>query len=36
MLNKGAMVIISSATPNNVWEGGKYGWSSSRFDYYCW
>jgi len=28
---KGANVIISSATPNNVWEGGSYSYSSSRF-----
>jgi rhamnogalacturonan acetylesterase len=28
---QGATVIISSATPNNVWEGGKYAWAPNRF-----
>jgi rhamnogalacturonan acetylesterase len=28
---KGANVIISSQTPNNCWEGGKYSDASSRF-----
>jgi rhamnogalacturonan acetylesterase len=35
-LNKGAKVIMSSATPNNVWESGSYAWGPSRFDYYAW
>jgi rhamnogalacturonan acetylesterase len=35
-LAKGAKVIISSPTPNNVWEGGKYSWGPGRFDYYAW
>ena len=29
--SKGANVIISSQTPNNVWEGGSYSYSPSRF-----
>lgn len=29
--SKGASVIISSATPNNVWEGGVYSYSANRF-----
>ncbi|KAK3937572.1 SGNH hydrolase-type esterase domain-containing protein [Diplogelasinospora grovesii] len=28
---KGASVVISSQTPNNVWEGGKYNAAPSRF-----
>ncbi|KAK3337805.1 SGNH hydrolase-type esterase domain-containing protein [Cercophora scortea] len=28
---KGASVIISSQTPNNLWEGGKYSDGASRF-----
>lgn len=28
---KGATVIISSATPNNVWETGNYTYSANRF-----
>ncbi|KAK3372176.1 SGNH hydrolase-type esterase domain-containing protein [Podospora didyma] len=28
---KGASVIVSSQTPNNMWEGGKYGAGASRF-----
>lgn len=33
--DKGANVIISSPTPNNVWEGGSYSWSPSRFVEYA-
>ena len=33
--SKGANVIISSATPNNVWEGGSYAYSPSRFVAYA-
>lgn len=29
--DKGANVIISSQTPNNVWEYGRYAWASPRF-----
>jgi rhamnogalacturonan acetylesterase len=29
--SKGANVIISSATPNNVWESGTWSYSSGRF-----
>ncbi|KAF2661062.1 carbohydrate esterase family 12 protein [Lophiostoma macrostomum CBS 122681] len=32
---KGANVIISSATPNNVWETGTFTYSSSRFVTYA-
>ncbi|EFQ32434.1 GDSL-like Lipase/Acylhydrolase [Colletotrichum graminicola] len=32
----GAKVIISSATPNNVWESGTYGWGYDRFFHYAW
>ena len=35
-LSKGAKVILSSATPNNVWETGKFSWGTGRFDYYPW
>ncbi|KAB5571865.1 SGNH hydrolase-type esterase domain-containing protein [Coniochaeta sp. 2T2.1] len=28
---KGASVVVSSQTPNNVWEGGSYNGSPSRF-----
>ena len=28
---KGANVIISSATPNNPWEGGSFSYSPNRF-----
>lgn len=35
-LAKGAKVILSSATPNNVWETGSYVWSPNRFEYYAW
>ncbi|KAI0445200.1 GDSL-like Lipase/Acylhydrolase [Xylaria telfairii] len=35
-LAKGAKVILSSATPNNICEGGTCGWGPSRFDYYAW
>lgn len=35
-LAKGAKVILSSPTPNNVWESGKYSWGPGRFDYYAW
>ncbi|WQF77508.1 Putative SGNH hydrolase-type esterase domain, SGNH hydrolase superfamily [Colletotrichum destructivum] len=33
---KGAKVIISAATPNNVWETGTYKWGYDRFFYYAW
>lgn len=33
--DKGANVIISSQTPNNVWETGSYSWSSPRFATYA-
>lgn len=29
--DKGATVLISSQTPNNVWETGEYAYSPSRF-----
>jgi rhamnogalacturonan acetylesterase len=32
---KGASVVVSSQTPNNVWEGGKYNASPSRFVAYA-
>lgn len=32
---KGAEVIVSSQTPNNVWEGGKFNGSPSRFVAYA-
>lgn len=35
-LAKGAKVIMSSATPNNICESGTCTWSTSRFDYYAW
>ncbi|KAI1258744.1 GDSL-like Lipase/Acylhydrolase [Xylariaceae sp. FL1019] len=35
-LNKGAKVILSSATPNNICESGTCSWGPSRFDYYAW
>jgi rhamnogalacturonan acetylesterase len=28
---KGASVVVSSQTPNDVWEGGKYNGAPSRF-----
>lgn len=31
MIGKGAKVVISSQTPNNLWEGGKYSSVPSRF-----
>ncbi|KAI0010742.1 GDSL-like Lipase/Acylhydrolase [Xylariaceae sp. FL0662B] len=36
MLDKGAKVILSAPTPNNVCESGTCSWSESRFDYYAW
>ncbi|KXS96824.1 hypothetical protein AC578_7416 [Pseudocercospora eumusae] len=33
--SKGANVIISSATPNNVWETGTYTYSADRFVTYA-
>ncbi|KAF6796340.1 rhamnogalacturonan acetylesterase [Colletotrichum sojae] len=33
---KGAKVIISAATPNNVWETGSFKWGADRFYYYSW
>ncbi|KAI0803486.1 GDSL-like Lipase/Acylhydrolase [Xylaria sp. FL0064] len=35
-LAKGAKVILSSATPNNICETGTCSWGPSRFDYYAW
>ncbi|KAH9890742.1 GDSL-like Lipase/Acylhydrolase [Xylariomycetidae sp. FL2044] len=35
-LDKGAKVIMSSATPNNICETGSCSWGPSRFDYYAW
>ncbi|CAJ2508497.1 Uu.00g135230.m01.CDS01 [Anthostomella pinea] len=35
-LAKGAKVILSSATPNNICESGTCSWGPSRFDYYAW
>jgi rhamnogalacturonan acetylesterase len=35
MTAKGAKVIISSPTPNNVWETGTWTYSASRFTTYC-
>lgn len=31
MISKGAKVVISSQTPNNLWEGGKYSTVAPRF-----
>lgn len=36
MLAKGAKVIVSSATPNNIWEDGSGSWGPDRFYYYDW
>ncbi|KAJ4393082.1 hypothetical protein N0V93_002289 [Gnomoniopsis smithogilvyi] len=36
MLAKGAKVVISAATPNNVWETGTWTWGPDRFYYYDW
>ncbi|KAL0936092.1 rhamnogalacturonan acetylesterase [Colletotrichum truncatum] len=33
---RGAKVIISAATPNNVWETGSFQWKADRFYYYSW
>ncbi|KXT16182.1 hypothetical protein AC579_887 [Pseudocercospora musae] len=33
--SKGAIVIISSATPNNVWETGDFSYSANRFVTYA-
>jgi rhamnogalacturonan acetylesterase len=35
MLSKGAMVIISSSTPNNPWESGTFSYGPSRFSTYA-
>ncbi|KAF2404846.1 SGNH hydrolase [Trichodelitschia bisporula] len=32
---KGARVVFSSMTPNNVWEGGKYTYGPGRFTEYA-
>ncbi|KDN69562.1 putative GDSL-like Lipase/Acylhydrolase [Colletotrichum sublineola] len=32
----GAKVIIASATPDNPWESGTFGWGYDRFFYYAW
>ncbi|KAB8223929.1 SGNH hydrolase-type esterase domain-containing protein [Aspergillus novoparasiticus] len=34
-VDKGAKVLISSQTPNNVWETGEYAYSPSRFVEYA-
>ncbi|KAJ1709736.1 rhamnogalacturonan acetylesterase RgaE [Aspergillus flavus] len=34
-VDKGAKVLISSQTPNNVWESGEYSYSPSRFVEYA-
>lgn len=36
MLAKGAKVIVSAATPNNIWEDGSGSWGPDRFYYYDW
>jgi rhamnogalacturonan acetylesterase len=36
MLKAGAKVILSSQTPNNVWESGSYSYSANRFSYFAW
>jgi rhamnogalacturonan acetylesterase len=37
MLAAGAAgVVLSSATPDNICEGGTCIWGPSRFDYYAW
>ncbi|ORY61276.1 GDSL-like Lipase/Acylhydrolase [Pseudomassariella vexata] len=35
-LAKGAKVVLSTATPNNVWESGRWSWGPDRFYYYNW
>ncbi|KAI1486668.1 GDSL-like Lipase/Acylhydrolase [Biscogniauxia mediterranea] len=35
-LDKGAKVILSAPTPNNICETGTCSWGPSRFDYYAW
>lgn len=35
-LAKGAKVIMSSPTPNNICETGTCSWGPYRFDYYAW
>lgn len=35
MMSKGATVVLSSMTPNNVWETGTYSYSPSRFTRYA-
>ncbi|KAI1338143.1 SGNH hydrolase-type esterase domain-containing protein [Xylariaceae sp. FL0016] len=35
-LDKGAKVIMSSPTPNNICESGSCSWGPYRFDYYAW
>lgn len=32
--SKGATVLLSTATPNNPWEGGSFSYSASRFVQY--
>ncbi len=34
-LKAGAKVILSSPTPNNVWESGSFSWSPDRFSGYA-
>ncbi|KAE8153157.1 SGNH hydrolase-type esterase domain-containing protein [Aspergillus avenaceus] len=34
-IDKGAKVLVSSQTPNNVWETGEYAYSASRFVEYA-
>jgi len=33
--NLGAKVLISSATPNNLWESGTFGYTPDRFSGYA-
>jgi rhamnogalacturonan acetylesterase len=35
-IQKGASVIVSTATPNDPWESGRFSYSSSRFVTYAW
>lgn len=36
MLDKGAKVILSEPTPNNVWETGSFQYAPYRFYYLAW
>jgi rhamnogalacturonan acetylesterase len=35
-LAKGAKVIMTGPTPDNICETGTCTWSAGRFDYYAW